>query len=118
MSQLGNAWGQPLPAGHADTKRVLDEVLAERLRQEQLLAKGKFAWTCADPQVSDADKLAVLGEEFGEAAREVNEATNERAWIAAGKRDGYELPIHRRNRRAELIQVAAVAVAWAEALKP
>jgi hypothetical protein len=101
-------WTAPLPAGHPEIKAVLDEVLAERLRQEQLLAAGKFSWTCADPRVPDPLKLTVLAEEFGEAAREVCEA------IDPAKR----APIETAQRlRKELIQIAAVAVAWAEAIE-
>lgn len=100
QSQLGNAWGQPLPAGHAETKRVLDEVLAERLRQEQLRAAGKF--------LPDAEKLSVLAEEFGDLLLDLEAA---RALLA-------DMQQARAKLRAELIQVAAVAVAWAEAIEP
>lgn len=74
---------------------VCSEIKAERWRQECKVQTGKIPWDCADPSVDDDRKLAVLGEEFGEVARALIEG------------DGL---------RAELIQVAAVALAWAESL--
>ena len=75
---------------------VLSEVGGER---EQQFDK----WGHQD--CSDAGWAAILGEEFGEACKEVNDfnlkAIND---PTAGPR-----------LRAELIQVAAVAVAWVEA---
>lgn len=64
------------------TDHVLNEVRTERQRQDSLKASGNFLWTCADNQalrnkveaaITNAEKFAVLGEEFGEAAREVTE---------------------------------------------
>lgn len=74
---------------------VLDAVADERERQERLKAKGKFAHTCADVELSDDVCCRVLGEEFGEVCRAINDGD-----LA--------------NLREELIQVAAVAVAWVE----
>lgn len=79
---------------------VFEEISKELTRQRALLAQGKFPWSCDDPSISDALKLAVLGEEFGEAAREVNEAKD------------------RAKLRAELVQVAAVCVAWVRSMSP
>jgi hypothetical protein len=102
------------------TGEVLRAVHAERRRQDALVAQGKFSWNCGDPKVPWAEKLAVLMEEVGEAGREVVE------WMIT--RDKYAadpqlkaMPPHReayfRNRlRIELIQVAAVCVAFAESL--
>jgi NTP pyrophosphatase (non-canonical NTP hydrolase) len=83
---------------------VLDAVLNERDRQDALKAAGKFLYTCADPQMLSAEKCLVLTEECGEVARAV-------------------LNLHHFSRdygadlgrvREELVQVAAVAVAWLE----
>ena len=105
---------------------VLHEVAVERERQEQLKASGKFLWTCADNEVTlvtdngrsetvrkilDSEKLAVLSEEFGEAAREVTEEI-----IAKDRQDGALANQSLVKLRKELIQVAAVAVAWVESL--
>jgi hypothetical protein len=75
----------------------LRAVTAERLRQVQLKTEGRFEHTCADPEATDGYRLTVLVEEVGEVARAVLES------------DG-------RGLREELVQVAAVAVAWIEGL--
>lgn len=90
------------------TPTVLEAVLDERARQMTLKAEGRFDWHCADLQtkgrpIAPAEKLAVLAEEFGEVSREVCE--------------GLTRPINTEALEKELIQVAAVAVAWAEALQ-
>lgn len=77
---------------------VQDDVLAERERQTALIRRGVIPFDCADPEVSAGLKLAVLGEEFGEVCKALNE--NE------PPADLY----------VELVQVAAVATAWAESL--
>lgn len=84
---------------------VLIEVGAERFRQEQLKAEGKFDFTCADPELGHLAAAAVLQEEVGEVAREVL------AMQGLVRETG-----DRARLRKELIQVAAVAVAWIEAL--
>jgi hypothetical protein len=102
------------------TGEVLRAVHHERRRQDALVAKGKFLWNCATPNIPWSEKLAVLVEEVGEAGREVVE------WMIS--RDKYAadaqlktMPPHRelyfRNRlRTELVQIAAVCVAFAESL--
>ncbi len=83
---------------------ALDRVRAERARQDELKADGRFVATCADDYLDDSEKLAVLMEEVGECARAVLE------------RDRLVSDRHDANLKKELIQVAAVAVAWAESL--
>jgi len=90
------------------TGRVLDAVTVERARQEHI-GKAKrllgIDWrSCADPDMGGGDftRLAVLAEEFGEVANAVLETSY--------GADGDE------HLREELIQVAAVAVAWVEAI--
>lgn len=83
-------------------ERAVDAIVEERHRQNKLKADGKFAYTCADVivgehRITSADKLAILAEEFGEVARAVCEGD-------------------RVNLREELTQVAAVCLAWLEAL--
>jgi hypothetical protein len=106
---------------------VLVDVQLERLRQEKLKADGKFKWTCADNHwthngaariISLDRKLSVLSEEFGEVSNEVVEYGITEDKYAE---EGLNFPPHRVayyfNRiRKELIQVAAVAVAWCEAI--
>lgn len=90
--------GQPVDIRTA----ILNEISIERDRQEQLRAEGRFAMTCASPDMSMGQRLAVLAEEYGEVAHEVNEGFGE-----GRKTDVYKLG-------KELIQCAAVAVAWLE----
>lgn len=76
---------------------VLDAISQERKRQDELKQAGKFTHTCAD-DIDNGRKLAILTEELGEVARAMcDKEPKERL-------------------REELIQVAAVATAWAEAL--
>jgi NTP pyrophosphatase (non-canonical NTP hydrolase) len=81
------------------TQNVLGEVALERVRQDELQKAGKFAWTCATRHVTDDCKLKVLVEEIGEVARALCEGD-------------------RANLREELVQCAAVCVAWCESLEP
>ena len=83
---------------------ALRAVRAERRRQETLKAEGRFRYTCADVEMTDDERMCVLVEEVGEAARAVLEKRR-----LANDTHGKEL-------RTELVQVAAVAVAWIEAL--
>jgi NTP pyrophosphatase (non-canonical NTP hydrolase) len=86
---------------------IYEEIADERNRQEQLRREGKFSHTAASPddaRFSDGWRLAALMEEVGEAA----EAALERAGFI-GKPKGTDL-------RKELVQVAAICVAWIEAL--
>jgi hypothetical protein len=90
---------------------VVDEVVRERERQEVLRRSGKFLWTCADPDVSSVKKLAVLAEEFGETARAATEEM-----IALDKGRPGEAAGARLLLREELVQVAAVCLAWLESM--
>ena len=83
---------------------VYAEVKAERVRQVLLKAAGKFRHTPSDVDMDEGDKLAALMEEVGEAS----EALLERRGLI-GKPKGTDL-------RKELIQVAAIAIGWIEAL--
>lgn len=82
---------------------IYQDILAERQRQDDLKAQGKFSATCAD-ELPAFEKLAILAEEFGEVAKELCECNN----------TGHAL--NSPHLRTELIQVAAVAIAWVEAL--
>ena len=98
--------------------RVIDDVIGERYRQEKLKEDGKFLFTCASPSYSDLAKFAVLGEEYGEVAKEVVEMG---ITVDKYQAENAVMPPHRtlhyleRIRKA-LIQIAAVCVAWCEAL--
>lgn len=70
-------------------------ISCERERQDELKAEGRFDHTCADPELSDFERLAILVEEIGEVSR-------------ALQGDG--------DLEEELIQTAAVALAWLEGI--
>jgi hypothetical protein len=91
----------PYGSIRADVRReaILHEIANERQRQ-RIKWTVAHAWghgDCSSDGVDDAVKMAVLTEEVGEVAR------------ALLDRKPADL-------RAELVQVAAVAVAWVEAL--
>lgn len=84
-------------------RTIYDAICMERARQETLRRQGKFDATCATTgkaQMSEFKCYTVLGEEFGEVGR----ALLEHGAIASD-------PLI-----AELIQTAAVCVAWLERL--
>lgn len=89
----------------AARETILRDIHRERLRQDQLKAEGRFAYTCADPEMTHSERLTVLGEEFGETCHEVNEG------IGANRK------VNLMKLRKELIQVAAVAMAWIESVE-
>lgn len=97
-------------------ENLLKAIVDERIRQEELKLKGKFYWTCADKRgeaaqtlseqaMIDACRFAVLAEEFGEVSRHINEQ------IISNIR------YQPRELMKELIQTAAVALAWCEAIE-
>jgi len=87
------------------TRGVLELVYSERVRQDKLRDGGRFPNTLADPGMSDLGRITALGEEYGEACEALQEAIG-----SVNNLKGAEL-------RKELIQLAAVAVAWVEYLE-
>jgi len=89
------------------TSHVLMDISDERLRQDAkwgVQNHSQMIW------------LGILAEEFGEAAKEINEL-HFRPGDAVHIDNSHECKPHRIERvRAELIQVAAVAVAMVESL--
>lgn len=85
----------------------------ERDRQDQLLREGKLLYNCASPVASDRRKLRALVEELGEVASAIDriERDIERG-VSATVYQG-----NTRHLRTELIQVAAVSVAWLESME-
>lgn len=74
---------------------IYADIDAERLHQED---KHGYDKSCANPAVTPDRKLAILAEEFGEVAMALNDTDFN-------------------NLRDELVQVAAVAVAWLESME-
>lgn len=89
-------------------QQILADLLNERVRQDVFVATGKFPWNCSNANVPAGDKLMVVGEEFGEVSKAAYELTHETD-SGCSKR-------HIDNLRTELIQLAACAVAWVEAI--
>lgn len=86
------------------TGGVLHDIYRERIRQDILKAEGRFKFTCADP-IPNTERLTILMEEIGEAARallEMHRLVND---------------VHGSNLRKELVQCAAVIVAWIEGIE-
>jgi len=88
---------------------VFARIAAERDRQRQLLQAGKITFDCASVIPDPNRKLRVLAEEVGEVAQELDrlESCKDRR----GERFVLE------DLETELVQVAAVAVAWLESLQ-
>jgi hypothetical protein len=76
----------------------------ERHRQEVLKAAGRFKFTCADVEMTNLERYAVLMEEIGEVARVLVESS------------GLANDIHGKGLRKELVQCGAVIIAWLEGL--
>jgi len=101
---------------------IIGEIIEERDRQEQLRQSGKFLWTCSSPNIDNARRLAVLAEEFGEVSREVveeiiaSDKSNAALLDMVGRIHDEEKRDARYRLRLELVQVAAVAMAWIEGL--
>ncbi len=101
---------------------TLDLVSAEMLRQRSLAQNGRFqdAWRLG---YDDVCRLAILAEEFGEAAKDTCELMHV---LDKPYRDEDPILVADCKRRAsirlkmrlhaELIQVAAVAASWASVL--
>ena len=85
-------------------------VANQRTLQDIRKAEGRFQYTCADPEPSLTEKLAILIEEVGEVAKEV--LTNDRRRLARDTHGTDPALYH------ELAQVAAVAIAFMESLLP
>jgi hypothetical protein len=104
-------WTKELQQGGERDCLVL--VFEERERQDEMLRKGKFLYNCASAIASPRRKLRVLLEEIGEVAEAIDklemvlEMTLPKAVVQGAKA----------HLRTELIQVAAVCVAWLEALR-
>lgn len=87
------------------TDEVLTDVKLERVRQYEIL-QNKGLWDCADPATPHPNKMLVLTEEVGEVANCILEAG-----FGTMTKKQFDAALYR-----ELIQVAAVAVAFAESV--
>ena len=88
---------------------VMTQIWLERRNQRQLFQTGKIKFDCASPIVSKDRKLRALTEEIGEVARAIDLLENAEATS--------KILSAKEHLRDELTQVAAVAIAWLEALE-
>ena len=104
MSQEPAPYGIVTPdTSWARCAEIFSDIPAERDHQEALKRNGRFR-KLADASMPDADRLAALWEGYSDVALAFHEAWGEFTGAYA------------KNLRKELIQVAAVAVAWVERL--
>lgn len=89
--------------GQRNYVRGCKAIAAERERQRALFLAKRIAFDCASPVVDPRRKFRVLFKECGEVARAINQI--EHHGLAEG------------NLHMELTHVAAVCVAWLEALE-
>jgi hypothetical protein len=89
---------------------VFERVAQERNRQNTLFVEGHIPFNCASRVADPNRKLRVLVEEVGEVAEAIDhlEQLNSNSNAAARQRE---------HLRDELVQVAAVAVAWLESME-
>lgn len=90
-------------AGQRNYVRGCRRIQQERERQKELLAAGKIIDDVASPATTGLARFRVLLEEVGEVAHAIDQVKHH--GLAAG------------NIGTELIQVAAVCVAWLESLE-
>ena len=91
---------------------IYEAIADERAQQERLRESGKFLHTCASTDFAaftHFGRVTVLGEEFGEVCRAALDVEK----VAEGR--DFPASAHAKLRE-ELIQTAAVAVAYIEAL--
>jgi hypothetical protein len=84
-------------------------IAQERVRQRELFHQGKITFDCASVIPDPNRKLRVLVEEVGEVAQELDR-------LEAAK-DKRAVQFITEDLRTELVQVAAVAVAWLESFE-
>ena len=84
--------------------KIIFFIMQERSRQNELKQRGDFPYTCADTEMLQSERLAVLVEEVGEVSR---------ALLNAGQLSNDSSP---KELRTELIQCAAICIAWLESL--
>lgn len=115
---------------------IFTEIAAERVRQENLAKEGRFNFTAANPGLTHAERLPMLAGELGEIATQIEQQPDsglmpvthagqfDQAKAETGsclEQDGKRKPHDptagtREGLRTELIQLAAIAVAWVQAI--
>ena len=99
---------------HGGVQMPFDKISDERDRQDRSFVEGKFSFNCASRVADGVRKLRVLMEEVGEVAQAVNDI--EECSVAPNPCRKH-LPKLRRHLISELVQVAAVCMAWLESME-
>ena len=94
---------------------VFARIAQERSRQRELFRTGKISFDVSSATPDANRKLRVLVEEVGEVAEAIDQIEVCESSPTPCRR---HLPRLNKNLREELIQVAAVAVAWLESMEP
>lgn len=92
---------------HARGTATSELFVAEFHRQQKLKREGRFKYTCADNEMNNGERLAVLVEEVGEVARALCELQQ----CNPHDTEGLQKLLHLKT---ELVQVGAVCLAWLE----
>lgn len=100
LAALCLLWATP---GERSLDRGLRDIARERSRQKELFHAGRISFLCESPVVDPRRKFRVLAEEFGEVAEALDQIENH------GQARG--------NLHTELLQIAAVCVAWLESFQ-
>ena len=113
IAAFAAGWAEQI-AGGPNRGDIFKLINVERVRQEYLLLKGKHLFTCASQVADPKRKFRVLTEEVGEVAEAID-----RLEYVEGNINSRILVLQRAisHLMTELIQVAAVAVAWLESLE-
>lgn len=97
-------WNQANPA--LERGIIAPEFIYAELAAERARAHAKHGATSMESYpVDDLNRLAILTEELGEVAMEFNEARHD------------DRPVDLTRLRKELLQTAAMATAWADAIE-
>ncbi len=105
-ASIAFAWLETCCGNPADALVLVSD---ERLRQQRLFAEGKIYFSVASPVPNADRKLRVLVEEIGEVAEAIDRLEGKHTFKVLQRR-----VVHLRT---ELVQVAAVCVAWLESLE-
>jgi hypothetical protein len=87
---------------------MFEAIAQERIHQKRLLAGGAILFNCDSPIVDDDRKLRILTEKLGEVAQAIDRIEK------INPKQKALLKVAKNHLRAELKQVAAIAVAWLE----
>jgi hypothetical protein len=98
------------PGKYRLNDQIIERIWIERLLHRDALKKGKAAFDCASQVVSDDRKLRALMSVVGDVSNRIDE--NERLILPGSAKNAQA-----NNLRQDLVRVAAITIAWLEALE-